>query len=91
MLEFTRLHRGVWGIVGGVVAVATKFLGQDIYWLRVLRQVALTVAPGGTGKADRLLLPITFVYPVDHSALYRIVGLKIGWQAFQVTRDPAAV
>ena len=36
MLEFTRLHRGVWGIVGGVVAVATKFLGQDIYWLRVL-------------------------------------------------------
>jgi hypothetical protein len=42
-------------------------------------------------QADRLLLSTNFVYPVDHSALYRIVGLKIGWQAFKVTSDPAAV
>ncbi len=51
------------------------------------------VAIGQTSRdqADRLFLPTTFVYPVDHSALYRTIGLKIGWQALQVTRDPAAV
>src|SRR6266436_292145 len=37
-------------------------------------------------QADRLVLPTTFVDPVDDGALYRIVGLEIGWQAFQVTR-----
>src|SRR6266436_6777321 len=42
-------------------------------------------------QADRLFLPASFVDPVDDSALYRIVGLEIGWQTFQVARDPAAV
>src|SRR6266446_6488830 len=42
-------------------------------------------------QADRLLLPAVLVDPVDDSALYRIVVPEIGWQAFQVTRDPAAV
>src|SRR6266436_9724932 len=42
-------------------------------------------------QADRLFLPASFVDPVDDSALYRIVVPEIGWQAFQVTRDPAAV
>src|ERR1700675_2055573 len=40
-------------------------------------------------QANRLFLPITFVSPVDYSALYRVIDLKIGWQAFQVTRNPA--
>src|SRR3981081_1793677 len=35
-------------------------------------------------QTDRLFLPTTFVYPVDHSALYRIIDLKIGRQAFKV-------
>src|ERR1700675_3354782 len=42
-------------------------------------------------QANRLSLPTTFVYPVDHSALHRIIGLEIGWEAFQVTHDLAAV
>src|SRR6202022_742440 len=42
-------------------------------------------------QANRLFLPTTFIYPVDHSALHRIIGLEIGWQAFQVTRDFAGV
>src|SRR5712672_2113444 len=42
-------------------------------------------------QADRLPLSTTLVYPVDHSALHGIIGLKIGWQALQVTCDPAAV
>ena len=42
-------------------------------------------------QADRLFLPATFVDPVDHSALHRIIGLEIGWEAFQITCDPAAV
>jgi hypothetical protein len=36
MVEFSRFQRGVWGVIGGIVAVTTKFVGQDIYWLRVL-------------------------------------------------------
>src|ERR1700675_576171 len=40
-------------------------------------------------QANRLFLPITFVYPVDYSALYRVIDLMIGWQAFQVIRHPA--
>src|SRR5467141_2445236 len=42
-------------------------------------------------QADRLFLPTAFVYPVDHSAPCRVIGLQIGWQPFQVTCDPAAV
>src|SRR5712671_3767442 len=44
----------------------------------------VAVRQSSRDQADRLLLSTTFVYPADHSALYRIVGLKIGWQAFQV-------
>src|SRR3977135_3044894 len=42
-------------------------------------------------QANFLFLPTTSVYPVDHSALCRVIGLKTGWQAFQVPCDPAAV
>src|SRR5260370_39979296 len=51
----------------------------------------VTVRQTSPDHADRLLLPTAFVYPVDHSALYRIIDLKIGWQAFHVTRNPATV
>jgi hypothetical protein len=36
-------------------------------------------------QANRLFLPTAFVYPVDHSAPCRVIGLQIGWQPFQVT------
>src|ERR1700676_209684 len=51
------------------------------------------VAVGQTShdQADGLFLPTPFVRPVDHGTLYRIIGLRIGCQTFQVTRDPAAV
>src|SRR5258708_35614371 len=43
------------------------------------------------GQANRLFLSAAFVCPVDHSALYRTIGLNIEWQAVQVTCDPAAI
>src|ERR1700694_805501 len=51
----------------------------------------VAVRQASRDQTDCLFLPTTFVYPVDHSALYRIIDLKIGRQAFQVARDPAAV
>ncbi len=42
-------------------------------------------------QADCLFRQASFVDPVDHSALYRIISLETGWQAFQVSRDPAPV
>jgi hypothetical protein len=42
-------------------------------------------------QANRLPLSTTLVYPVGHSALYGIIGPKIGWQAIKVTCNPAAV
>ena len=42
-------------------------------------------------QADRLPLSATLVYPVNNSALYGIIGPKIGRQAIEVACDPAAV
>jgi hypothetical protein len=54
-------------------------------------QQPIAVRQTSRDQADRLFLPTALVDPVDHGTLYRIIGLEIGWQAFQVTRDPAAV
>src|SRR6266851_2588772 len=54
-------------------------------------QQHIAVRQTSRDQADHLFLPTTFVDPFDHGALYRIIGLEIGWQAFQVTRDPASV
>jgi hypothetical protein len=53
------------------------------------QQVAVRQTP--RDQPDRLFLPTAFIDPVDHGALYRIIGPETGRQAFQVTRDPAAV
>src|ERR1700753_905295 len=42
-------------------------------------------------QADCLFLPATPVRPLDYSGLRRIIGLKVRWQALQVTSDPVAV
>jgi hypothetical protein len=33
--KLTNRERALWGIVGGVIAVGSKYLAQDHYWLRV--------------------------------------------------------
>jgi hypothetical protein len=49
--EFSKFQRLLWGVAGGGVAVAVKFMGQDIYWLRVLND---------TRAADQLRGMIVF-------------------------------
>jgi hypothetical protein len=36
MIEVSRVQRGVWGAVGGLVAVGSKYMAQDHYWTRVM-------------------------------------------------------
>ena len=33
----TILHRVIWGLLGGAIATASKFLAQDWHWYRVFR------------------------------------------------------
>ena len=35
MVEFTRLHRGTWGLLGGLTAVVSKFIAQDLHFVRI--------------------------------------------------------
>jgi SPOR domain len=35
MIEFTRLHRGTWGLLGGSAAVVSKFIAQDLHFVRI--------------------------------------------------------
>ena len=42
-------------------------------------------------QADRLSFRSGIVCPVDRGAVYNVIGLEVGRQIFQVTRDTAAV
>ncbi len=49
MEEVSSSGRAAWGVAGGVSAVILKFMGQDLYWLRVL------IDTNDTGKIPGML------------------------------------